>query len=145
MRKFPKRSNVEELFMKKTTPILIIALATTLLTSTSYARKPAVLPVTGISIDDQPQIDQSKAQRFDFSSEQPKLTRVPASNPKKSFTFGNSFIIGLFISFPILMWIYMLVNLRRKQKSKLDANLLILSDYKIDSKDKQKNKFKKAA
>jgi len=130
--------------MKKKTVILILALPFFLLSSIAYARKPAVLPVTGISIDNRPMVHPDKAQRFDFSNNPKNFKRVPASKTEKKFSLGHTFIIGLFISFPILMWIYMLVNLRRR-KSRSDADLLILSDYRTSQQDQEKERFKKVS
>ena len=72
--------------MKKTLVIFVLfvlSIFTNLTIEKSYGRKPAVLPVSGISIDDLEPVTEDQAKGYEFKNEQTKSEEVLKRNPSQ--------------------------------------------------------------
>lgn len=119
-----------------------------LLTSTAFARKPAVEPVTGISIDQYDDVHPSKAKAYDFnlkntkklapakSAKKVKQTSLEQMKDKKS-KVNQGIVILLVFLLPVAVWLGLMkgikdfdqevpnnvVDLNSKSKSKDDDDI----------------------
>jgi hypothetical protein len=105
--------------MKKLTILLIL-----LLPLSAFARKPAVEPVTGISIDDYRDVPPSKAKGFNWNEGESKVTKeaiAPKGDtsklPTRSIAEGSApdlkpaFVLVLLLILPFGIWFFMNGNL----------------------------------
>jgi predicted nucleic acid-binding Zn ribbon protein len=140
-----KRRRKNTKFQIFITSILLLLL--TLATTTS-ARKPAIEPIMGISIDDNPPANPEKNPGFKFESNTkkaataPKTTTAPAPQAKalpevtseKETTSIASYIFMVFvIALPIVVWFSMMSNLHKGPSE--DAEVTKLKQKKEDDHD----------
>lgn len=96
--------------MKKTLIIFslfILSIFTNLTIEKSYGRKPAVLPVSGISIDDLEPVNSEQAQGYEFKNTQIKseevIKRDPSNLDVQVITANRSEVLPALILFLILL------------------------------------------
>lgn len=141
--------------MRQISKHLILFLFLTLVTSSmAFARKPAVEPVTGISIDQYDDVAPSKATPFKFGQEKTKnmapakskkevkQTSIKDNNESKSQT--NKIIVILMVSLlPIAVWLGLMKGIKDLDEEKPE-NVFTLHPKKGDNDDDDMN-FPKAS
>jgi hypothetical protein len=109
--------------MKKTLVIFvlfILSIFTNLTIEKSYGRKPAVLPVSGISIDDIEPVTEEQAKGYEFKNELTKSEEVFKRNPSQLdmqvTTETRSEVLPALILFLILLPIGLWISVMKAKK-----------------------------
>jgi hypothetical protein len=109
--------------MKKTLVIFvlfILSIFTNLTIEKSYGRKPAVLPVSGISIDDLEPVTEEQAKGYEFKNELTKSEEVFKRNPSQLdmqvTTETRSEVLPALILFLILLPIGLWISVMKAKK-----------------------------
>lgn len=116
---------------------LLIIFVFLLFAGIASARAPAVEPITGISIDDQPKIPPSKAKYFDFRNEKPKVTVVKKSTEKGSAPSSGKvgakeispfYLIFLIIALPFFVRFVLMDDLKKHTGTEELDNVISLDE-----------------
>ncbi len=102
---------------------------------TIWARKPAVEPVLGISIDNQKTVPPGQAQGFDFNSGKAKNLQTSKEIPNESFPWS---LIALLSLLPLAISIVIVKKSRKiKHETQLPDNAINLDQHRKKKKDKE--------